>query len=85
MGNTTIKETNKDRFSDPIQISAKIIKEATGTDFKNEIGGCKKSSSKGKRQAAPPVMMPAAKARKKPRLIFPKENAMVFQNSIVKA
>ncbi|GLB27430.1 hypothetical protein LXJ15735_36710 [Lacrimispora xylanolytica] len=84
MGNTTKKAINRDRFSDPIQISASIIKDATGTDFKNNMGGSKKSSRRGKRKAAPPVTMPAAKERKKPRLIFPKEKAMVFQNSMVR-
>lgn len=33
MGNTTIKEINTERFSEPIQMRARMTKEATGDGF----------------------------------------------------
>jgi hypothetical protein len=56
-----------------------MTKEATGTDFIRDISGSSKSLKRGKRHAAPPARIPEPKAIRNPRLIFPKERAMVNQ------
>ena len=73
------------RFSDPIQMRARMTNEATGMDFIRAITGESSSFKKGRRKAAVPRRRPAAKARRNPRMIFPEEQAMVFQKSAVTA
>ncbi len=81
MGSTTVKEMITERFFEPIQMRARITKEATGTDFVREITGDRKSLIREKRQAAVPSIIPDKKARRNPRLILAKEQMTVFQKS----
>ena len=83
MGNTTRNAIKTDRFLEPIQISARMTKEATGTDLTRTMTGSSKSFKNGKRQAALPVRMPARNAPKNPVLILPKVRPIVLQNSAV--
>ena len=62
-----------------------MTKDATGMDFIREMTGASSSFKRDRRKAAVPASRPAAKARKNPRMIFPEEQAMVFQKSAVTA
>ena len=67
------------RFPDPIQIRARMTKEATGMDFISRITGSASSRNKKKRYAMAPAAMPQKKAARNPRLILPKDRPMEIQ------
>ena len=81
MGTTTRKEIKTDRFSDPIQISARMTKEATGTDRIISIGGFKNSFTRGKAQPRLPRRIPRQKALKNPRQMRREEWNRLSQKS----
>ena len=80
MGVTIKKEITTDRFREGTQISARMIKEATGMDLITLIRGAVRSRTGPNREDSTARTVPARQARRNPRVIRQKENRMALQN-----
>ena len=80
MGTLIINDTNTERFFEPTQIMASIVKEATGTDFITEMSGAKSLRINFTFPAAKARTQPLESPSAKPSSILPIENTILLQN-----
>ena len=81
MGKTTRKLIKTERFFEPAQISARITKDATGTDLTKAMAGARNSLRTGRENASLPIRSPAKNAARNPAEIFWKDIKMESQKA----
>ena len=84
-GNTIRAEISKDRFSDEKKISARMMKDTTGTAFTTATRGLNRSRIHWKRAASGASTAASAQARRKPPRMRREEKATACQKAAVPA